>query len=118
MRVDFYLLNEEISEGAHSQSAHQAIFNEHKTHFACRLIEKIYLRGHQIFVYCNTKEEAENLDEQLWIFKESSFIPHNLQNEDQDTPPPIQIGYAHESHGFSDILLNFSKTTPKFFPHF
>lgn len=104
IRVDFYLL---------SSSDAQACWL-----LACRLLEKAYLRGHRIFVYCNNQQQAELLDELLWTFKEDSFIPHNLQGEGPEPPPPIQIGYQQEPRGFNDILLNMADEIPVFYTRF
>ena len=85
---------------------------------ACRLLEKAYLRGHRIFVYCNNQSQAEKLDELLWTFKNDSFIPHNLQGEGPEPPPPVQIGYQQEPRGFNDILLNMADEIPAFYTRF
>lgn len=98
-RVDFYVLN---------HNKEQAIVL-----LACQLLEKAYLHRHTVFVYCDNVQEAENLDELLWTFKEDSFIPHNLQGEGPIPPPPIQIGCA-EPKGFTDILMNLSASIPPF----
>lgn len=101
MRVDFYLL---------SQNESDALWLT-----ACRLLEKAYHKKHRVFVYCAHQHDAEHLDELLWTFKPDSFIPHHLQGEGPEPPPPIQIGYRDqaEPRGFTDILLNLT-TTPTF----
>lgn len=104
VRVDFYLLKNNSAEA--------------KWLLVCRLLEKAYLRGHRVFVYCNNQQEAETLDELLWTFKESSFIPHNLQGEGPEPPPPIQIGFGQEPRGFDDILFNLASEVPLFYPRF
>lgn len=104
IRVDFYLLN------ASGQQASRLL--------ACRLLEKAYLRGHRVFVYCNNQQETEDLDELLWTFKDNSFIPHNLQGEGPEPPPPIQIGYRDEPRGFNDILFNLATEIPPFYSRF
>ncbi len=103
IRVDFYLL------GGEAQDPFM---------LACRLLEKAYLREHRVFVYCSNQHEAERLDELLWTFKDNSFIPHNLQGEGPEPPPPIQIGYQDEPRGFNDILINLHPEIPKFFSRF
>jgi DNA polymerase-3 subunit chi len=103
-RVDFYLL---------ASSEPQA-----RWLLACRLLEKAYLRGHSVFVYCNNQEQAELIDDLLWTFKEDSFIPHNLQGEGPEPPPPVQIGFQHEPRGFHDILLNLADIIPPFYQRF
>lgn len=104
IRVDFYLLESK------EESARNLL--------ACRLVEKAYLRGHRVFIYCNNQQEAHLLDELLWTFKDNSFIPHNLQGEGPEPPPPIQIGYQSEPRGFNDILLNLNQDLPAFYARF
>ena len=105
IRVDFYLLSD----------------NQPNTRWlvACRLLEKAYLKGHRVFVYCDKQHDAELLDELLWTFKDESFIPHHLQGEGPEPPPAIQIGYDTASRAFNDILLNASTIEiPAFYPQF
>ena len=104
VRVDFYLLSDD------QPNAQWLV--------ACRLLEKAYLKGHRVFVHCTNQQEAELLDELLWTFKDDSFIPHNLQGEGPEPPPPIHIGYSKEPRGFNDILLNDSKQIPPFYTKF
>lgn len=103
-RVDFYLLSD------NQPNAHWLV--------ACRLLEKAYYKGHRIFVYCDNKQDAELLDELLWTFKDDSFIPHNLEGEGPEPPPPIHIGYDKEPRGFNDILLNATSKIPAFYAKF
>lgn len=104
IRVDFYLL-------ANGDEQTRLLL-------ACRLLEKAYFRGHRVFVYCNNQQEAETLDELLWTFKDNSFIPHNIQGEGPEPPPPIQIGYHSEPRGFDDILFNLATEIPIFYSRF
>jgi DNA polymerase-3 subunit chi len=105
-RADFYLLQD--------SEPNASLF------FACRLLEKAYRKKHRVFVYCEDKIIAEQLDELLWSFKDASFIPHNLQGEGPEPPPPIQIGYTANQNpiGYHDILLNLANTIPKFYQQF
>jgi len=104
IRVDFYLL----SDG--QPNAHWLV--------ACRLLEKAYLKGHRVFVFCDNKHDAELLDELLWTFKDDSFIPHNLEGEGPEPSPAIHIGYSKEPRGFNDILLNATSQIPPFYSKF
>lgn len=104
MRVDFYLLESDEVDA--------------RWNIACRLLEKAYHRGHRVYVYCTNQHDAELIDELLWTFKEDSFIPHNLQGEGPEPPPPIQIGYGTEPRGFNDILLNLTHEVPPFYTKF
>lgn len=100
MRVDFYLI-ESTEQGSRDE-------------LVCRLLEKAYMKGHQIIVYCNDRNHAETLDELLWQFRPDSFIPHNLQGEGPDPPPPVQIGCQQAPRGFYDILINLADEIPEF----
>ena len=104
IRVDFYLLASEQ--------------NDARWTVACRLLEKAYIKGHRVFVICDNQQDAELLDELLWTFRDDSFIPHNLQGEGPEPPPPIQIGYGKEPRGFNDILLNMTNSVPSFYNKF
>lgn len=104
MRIDFYLLTSDAEDA--------------RWLLACRLLEKAYRQGHRVFVYCANITDAEHLDELLWTFKEDSFVPHHLQGEGPEPPPPIQIGYTNEPRGFDDILLNLAETIPPFYTRF
>ncbi len=104
LRIDFYLLN--------SSSPEASLL------FACRFLEKAYRQGHRVFVHCDSQQQAESLDERLWTFKKESFIPHHLQGEGPEPPPPVQIGFGPEPRGFSDLLLNLAKTIPSYFSRF
>lgn len=104
MRVDFYVTNDTRSEAPWL--------------LACRLLEKAYLRGHRVFVFCNNQQDAEYLDELLWTFKDDSFIPHNLQGEGPEPPPPIQLGYSVEPRAYNDILFNMATEIPSFCSRF
>lgn len=104
MRVDFYLLTSDQPQAGWL--------------VVCRLLEKAYQRGHRVFVYCETSDDAALIDELLWTYKDDSFIPHNLQGEGPEPPPAIQIGYGAEPRGFNDILLNMATTIPPFYQRF
>ncbi|STX29448.1 DNA polymerase III subunit chi [Legionella beliardensis] len=104
IRVDFYLMTSDNAKA--------------RWLLACRLLEKAYARQHNVFVYCNNKQDAELIDELLWTFKDDSFIPHHLQGEGLKPPPPIQIGYGDEPKGYHDILLNLADEIPAFYLRF
>ncbi len=84
--------------------------------FACRLIDLVYRKGHQIYVHTSTDEQARTLNDQLWTFKEETFIPHSLHSEALDVP--IKIGFDHEPEEHQDVLINLSGQIPHFFSRF
>lgn len=99
IRTDFYLLKQ--------ADEHAQLLN------ACRIVEKAYLKSHQIYVFCANQTQAETLDKLLWTFRDTSFIPHNTSDA------PIIIGYAASPlPDLHDILVNLSDDVPDFFSHF
>lgn len=87
-----------------------------ETMFACRLIDQVYRRGHQIYVHTLDESQALMLDEKLWIFREDAFIPHALQGADLDVP--VRIGFDQEPLEHQDVLVNLSGQVPGFFSRF
>ena len=84
--------------------------------FACRLIDMVYRKGRQIYVHTSTEIQAKTLNEQLWTFKEETFVPHSLHSEAMDVP--IKIGFDHEPEEHQDVLINLSGHIPHFFSRF
>jgi DNA polymerase-3 subunit chi len=84
--------------------------------FTCRLIDKVYRRGHHVYIHTMDDAEAAKLDEDLWLFRPDSFIPHGLC--DQIAGVPVVIGYDHEPDQHHDVLINLSGSIPTFFSRF
>jgi DNA polymerase-3 subunit chi len=102
-RVDFYLL---------SDPAPQAYFV-----FACRLIEKAYQRGHRIYVFLANEANVNKLDDLLWTFGETSFVPHTKINASVISTP-ILLSSDTAPADWQDILVNLSDTLPSFYQQF
>ena len=45
-------------------------------------------------------------------------VPHHIQGEGPEPPPPVQIGFGAEPRGFSDIMVNLSGKIPDFSQRF
>lgn len=100
-KIDFYIL----SEGSRLQ-------------LACLLIDKAYKNQHRVYIHTENQQDAHQLDELLWTFRDESFIPHNLYGEGPEPAPPIQIGFNLTPEKHRDILINLSPTIPEFFQQF
>lgn len=121
-RIDFYILAASEQKDADL--------------FACKLIEKAYKKDHRILLVAKDASHAIQLDQLLWSFRESSFVPHQRLAE-QDRPNnetgsmkqaaatamsnetcvencPIEISYAQQQpdpyHQHHDVLINLSQT--------
>lgn len=86
--------------------------------FACRLVNKAFQHGRQVYVHVASQAEAETLDKMLWTFQQNSFVPHAMTNTYDEAPPPVEIGFAEKPAHHADVLLNLSSTTPDFATEF
>lgn len=114
-KVDFYILPD------------SDIIQRH--HFACRLVEKAYKLGHSIYIHSDDDAQANALDQLLWSFRDSSFIPHSVidagdpENGKNDA---VHIGYSDQNivdskpleAGVGSLLVNLSTAVPECFSRF
>ena len=78
--------------------------------FACRLTDKAWKLGHRVFIQTQSMEQAKRLDDMLWQYQASSFVPHCLLHEKTgDEPVVISPELPHGSH--HDVLINLSAGT-------
>ncbi len=104
MRVDFYILKNMDHTQSHD--------------YLCKLIDKIYQRKHRIYIHTNDESDAHKIDDLLWTFRDTSFIPHNLVGEGPEMPPPVQIGYDEKPEKIKDVLINLHQDIPSFYKQF
>ena len=91
--IDFYLLNSEDWQ-----------------HFCCRLIAQVYSRGHQIDCLLADPQSVSELDDALWCFHTSSFIPHIVMPAAKIAAfSPIRLATTSEAiknGNPKDVLIN------------
>jgi len=105
-KIDFYILPHESSEQRHL--------------FACRLADKAFKLGNEIYVHSSDSAQANTLNELLWTWKNSSFIPHQIDGESNDQQQ-VHIGYGRDktlSGQHNGLLINLSDHVPEFFSRF
>lgn len=100
MRVDIYILEDDNPK---------ALF-----HVAVRLLEKACKQNLRALVLCAHEEEARALDDYLWTYQATSFLPHSLLHEiPEGLNPPIQITASKHAPGAPfDLVLNLCDDTP------
>ncbi len=96
-RIDFYVL---------SQSGEQA-----RRAFACRLAEKAYRLDNTVRIQTDNREDAEQLDELLWTFRDGSFVPHHVVGS-AGLDSPVTIGFDADA-GEADLLINLCDDIPE-----
>ncbi|PWQ93941.1 DNA polymerase III subunit chi [Leucothrix arctica] len=83
---------------------------------ACRVAQKAYDRGYHIHIHTDSLITSRQLDDLLWSFSPTSFIPHAIiENADKER---IIISHDYEPHEDCDYLINLSNEQPKFFSRF
>ena len=103
-RVDFYILQHNRA-GAGEQ-------------LTCKLTEKAYKQGHQVYINTASEQQLKQLDDLLWTFRDGSFLPHGRYNAADPDEQPILLGHAIEPDGPSDVLVNLANDIPAFFSRF
>jgi DNA polymerase-3 subunit chi len=100
-RVDFYILTGEAAA--------------ERWKFACRLAEKAYLRDLRVVIVNDTTADARALDDLLWTFNDSSFIPHNvcMDEDSKDPSAPVQLAVPPGTLPPADLLVNLSGRVPE-----
>lgn len=102
-RIDFYILPDTELPA--------------RDHFACRLLHKVCRRGMRAYLHCDSEESAHRLDELLWSFRDTSFLPHKLAGS-AGAPCAIEIGYGNDPGDHHDLLVNLAYAIPSFFSAF
>ncbi len=101
-RVTFYLLK--------SQDAQQ------RFSVAARLAAKAFGQGHRVYLHAPDENTARSLDELLWTFRPSGFIPHALAGE--PGAEQIAVGWGDDPGQHDDLLINLDFSIPRFFSRF
>ncbi|MDH5357065.1 MAG: DNA polymerase III subunit chi [Gammaproteobacteria bacterium] len=103
-RVSFYILKG--SEEADRQE------------FACRLAEKAYKLGKQVYIHAPDEQQCEQINQTLWSFRADSFVPHELDTGSNESDCPVLIGHTSAPPRLMDLLINLDSEQPKFFSQF
>ena len=69
----------------------QAAEQAQRLQVAARLADKAFNRGHRIFINATDRDQAERLDELLWKFRPTSFLPHGLEGGAHDAVQPVLL---------------------------
>lgn len=59
---------------------------------AIRILEKAYEKLLSTYVYVNSGDEAKQLDQLLWTYQDTAFLPHQLWSSGETVNSPILIG--------------------------
>lgn len=104
-RIDFYVLE----EGARLA----------RDRLVCLLANKAYEQGQALYIHASSPGEANALDELLWTFRDTSFLPHQqIRDEGYSQDTPILIGYGETSPETTKLMINLAHPPPPFLSQF
>jgi DNA polymerase-3 subunit chi len=105
-RVDFYIL------GDTTDSARLRI--------AARIAEKAMLQNQHVYINTAGPDESHELDELLWTFSQSSFVPHRIVESADGEPAvePVVIGSGVAIDEPCEVMINLAESVPEFFSRY
>ena len=87
-----------------------------KTKFVCDIVDKFYSAEKTVQIFVRNRQDAARLDEQLWAFKQDSFIPHtSIEAADADLDDPVLIVNKLNPDFKSDVLIQYDPVGPEAF---
>lgn len=97
-RIDFYILKDANTDL-----------------FACRLAEKIYKTGLNLFINTANQQSSQKLDSLLWTFREQSFVPHAILDANTSASDQVLLAHDREPDHNCQVLINLSNQVPNYF---
>lgn len=86
---------------------------------ACHVAQQAFIKQQSVYIHCQNKEVAFEIDELLWQFEPSAFVPHNLKGEGPVTGSPVEIGFDRLGANKSrQLLINLADQVPPFAVNF
>ena len=92
VRIDFYVLDANATDG--------------RLRLACKIIDRAYRSGHSVYLWTRDDQESGLLDDLLWTFSQSSFIPHVRNNDNSDPSAPVRIGHHPPQSGSAEVVVS------------
>ena len=86
---------------------------EAKMPLVCRVVERHYREGKTIAVHAGSADEAKEIDQTLWTYRQGSFVPHvRLAEAEEPLCEPVVIAVDGEAVPESDVLVCLSRSDP------
>ncbi len=91
--------------------------SEDKLRTACQLSHKAMQNGLRVLLHVPDDDTAAKLDQLLWHFPPTAFMPHCRSNEAEAATMPVVIG-RDEAFSHSELLISLHDTCLPFFSRF
>lgn len=90
---------------------------EDKLRTACQLSQKALQQGMRVLLHVPTDELATQLDQLLWHYPPTAFLPHCHGHEADAATLPVVIG-RDQRFPHSELLISLHDECPLFFSRF
>ncbi|WP_296404483.1 DNA polymerase III subunit chi [Psychrobacter sp.] len=121
MQISFYVLGERFKQHDITSSTASALDADAVLNFVCRLTHTVLTKSdHSLLIIDDQTERLTALDEHLWSFDATSFIPHNLILEDVITLDKLSAPVTLVKKmipDFDGVVLNLAPTAPPISTH-
>lgn len=89
-----------------------------RLHTACRLSAKVIQQNLKVTIFIPDARNANRLDDLLWTFSSTAFIPHCHVDDKLAPETPVTISQSDELLPHDNVLINLHDTHPPFFSRF
>jgi DNA polymerase III subunit chi len=99
-RIDFY---------------HEA---EDRLAIICKLVAKAVQQQNRVLIYAPDASRAQTIDQLLWAFPQTAFLPHCAAGHRLAAETPVLISGDPEAQPHDDVLVNLHDEWPPGFARF
>ncbi|MBI42022.1 DNA polymerase III subunit chi [Marinobacter lutaoensis] len=85
---------------------------EARLQHAVKLTEKAWRQGDRVGIACDSKEQAQALDDLLWSFSPEAFIPHAIVPETTTCAEPVGLLLGPPAAADWDTVIVLSSALP------
>lgn len=86
--------------------------------YVCELVEQAFLAGRRVHVHCLDDDMVTAMDDLLWTFHDTSFVPHAVAGSAEATEVPVVLAASLAPPAGADVLVNLHSEVPPFFSRF
>ncbi len=92
--------------------------SEDKLRTACQLSHKAMQRGIRVVLHAPDEATAERLDQLLWHYPPTAFIPHCRSSSAEIAQMPVIVSHVEEKFPHHELLINLHDECVTFFSRF
>lgn len=89
-----------------------------KLRTACQLSQKAMQNGLRVLLHTPDEATTEALNELLWHYPATAFIPHCRIDETAANEMPVVVGHRNENFPHSEVLISLHSACLPFFSRF